>query len=99
MLGSGTRLLLRTADLEKGPIVPWKQAQVALKVNAVLLCFAMQQDDPRQFLALEFEALVLMRGIYFQTTTFVQGFHLQYAMPCVCCFQQGVFLRILRYYQ
>ena len=47
------RRLLRTADLEKGPIVPWRQVQVALHVNALLLsCFAMQDEDPRQVLAL-----------------------------------------------
>ena len=52
-LASGMRLLLRRADLKKGPIAPWKQAQVVFKVNAVLLsCFVMQQDDPRQLLAL-----------------------------------------------
>lgn len=61
------RLLLRTDGLEQGPIVPWKQVQAALKVIAVLLsCFAMQQDDPRQLLPLELEALVSMRGIHFQ---------------------------------
>lgn len=66
-LASVMRLLLRTDDLEQGPIVPWKQVQAALKLNAVLLsCFAMQQDVPRQLLTLELEALVSMRGIYFQ---------------------------------
>lgn len=84
------RLLLRTDGLEQAPIVPWKQVQAALKVNAVLLsCFAMQQDDPRQLLTLELEALVSMRGIYFQQRLLC-GVIIRsmpcHAMPCICCF-------------
>ena len=46
-------LLLRTADLEKGPTVPWRQVRFALNVNALLLSwFAMQDEDPRQVRAL-----------------------------------------------